>query len=121
MERLASRHDLGFVGETGVTANRRIALANKLFTYILAGIPGVASDIPAHRWLARRAGPAMSLYPVGSAEGLAAAIDEYLADGGAVLARARAHAHALGQRSLNWDVEKAVLVRKVEEVTTCRS
>jgi glycosyltransferase involved in cell wall biosynthesis len=120
MERLASRYDLGFAGETGATANHRIALANKLFTYILAGIPVVASDIPAHRWLARRAGPAMSLHPVGSAEGLAAAIDGFLAEGGAVLARARAHAYALGQQSLNWDVEKALLIRKVEEVAGCR-
>ena len=115
MERLASRYDVGFVGETGATANHRIALANKLFTYVLAGIPTVASDISAHRQLTQRLGPALRLYPVESAEGLAAAIDDYLADGGATLATARAHAYALGQQTLNWDVEKAVLVRKVEE------
>ena len=120
MERLASRYDLGFVGETGATANHRIALANKLFTYVLAGIPTVASDIPAHRQMAQRLGPALSLYPVESVEGLAAAFDELLCDDGATLARAREHAYALGQQSLNWDVEKVVLVRKVEEVTSCR-
>ena len=120
MERLASHYDIGFVGETGATPNHRIALANKLFTYVLAGIPTVASDIPAHQWLAQRLGPAMRLYPVESGEGLASAIDGYLADGGATLAQARAHAYALGQQSLNWDVEKAVLVRKVEEVLACR-
>ena len=120
MERLASRYDVGFVGETGATANRRIAVTNKLFTYVLAGIPTVASDIPAHRQMAQRLGPALRLYPVESAEGLAAAIDELLDDDGATLARARAHAYVLGQKSLNWDVEKAVLVRKVQEVTSCR-
>jgi glycosyltransferase involved in cell wall biosynthesis len=117
MERLAARYDVGLVGETGATANHRIALANKLFTYFLAGIPVVASDIPGHRWLAERTGPALSLYPVESAVGLAAAIDGFLDGDGATLAQARAHAHALGQQSLNWDVEKAVLIRKVQEVT----
>ena len=121
MERLASLYDVGFVGETGATPNHRIALANKLFTYVLAGIPTVASDIPAHRWLAKRLGPAVRLFPVESAEELASAIDGYLADGGATLAQARAHAYALGQQSLNWDVEKAVLIRTVEEVMVCRA
>ena len=120
MERLASRFDVGFVGETGATLNHRIALANKLFTYILAGIPTVASDIPAHHLLAPSAGSALSLYPVESAEGLALAIDGFLVNGGASLARARAHAYTLGQELFNWDVEKSVLIRKVEEVVACR-
>ena len=120
MERLASRYDVGLVGETGATANHHVALTNKLFTYILAGIPIIASDIHAHRRLALRLGPGMSLYPLDSAKGLAAAIDGFLDDGGATLARAREHVYALGQQSLNWDVEKAVLVRKVEESLACR-
>ena len=49
MERLAAVHDVGLVGETGHTPNRKIALTNKQFTYLLAGIPLVMSDIPAHR------------------------------------------------------------------------
>ena len=82
MERLASQYDVGFVGETGSTANRRIALTNNLFTYVLAGIPTIASDIPAHRQMAQRLGPALRIYPVESAEGLAAAFDELLGDDG---------------------------------------
>ena len=56
MERLAAIYDVGLVGETGHTPNRRIALTNKQFTYLMAGIPVVMSDIPAHRDIARAMG-----------------------------------------------------------------
>ena len=52
MERLAAAYDIGLVSETGHVENRRIALTNKLFSFVLAGIPVVASAIPAHRDLA---------------------------------------------------------------------
>ena len=51
MERLASVYDVGLVSETGSTRNRKIALTNKLFSFLLAGIPVVASAIPAHKQL----------------------------------------------------------------------
>jgi hypothetical protein len=119
MERLAAVYDIGLVGETGATLNRRIALTNKLFTFILSGIPAVISDIPAHREFALRAGPAVRLYPADSAQELAMAFDYFLRDGGSALAPARAHAHALGQQSLNWELEQSMLVERVEEALSC--
>lgn len=118
MDRLTSEYAVGFFGETGAAAKPRIALPNNSFNYVFASIPTVASDIPSHRWLAHRARPALSLDPVDSAEGLAAATDDLLGDDGATLARAREHAYALGQRSSNLVVEKGVLVQEVEEVTS---
>jgi glycosyltransferase involved in cell wall biosynthesis len=56
MERLAAAYDIGLVSETGHIENRRIALTNKLFSFVLAGIPVVASAIPAHRDLANALG-----------------------------------------------------------------
>ena len=38
MVRLASRHDLGLASELDAPPNRAISLANKKFTYLLAGI-----------------------------------------------------------------------------------
>ena len=115
MERLAANHDIGIVSETGVTLNRRIALTNKLFTFALAGIPAVISDIPAHREFAQFAGTSFQLYPVDDPGGLAQAIDGFLLGGGAPLAQSRAQAHSLGQLRLNWDVEKALLTGLVAE------
>lgn len=113
MERLAAPYDLGFVGETGATRNRRIALTNKQFTYLLAGLPSVMSDIPAHRAFAADAPGATTLYPVDDPDALARAWDDLLGDPER-LARARAAAFELGRRRFNWDLEQATLVRLVE-------
>ena len=60
MVRLASQYDLGLAAEIGETPNRNISLTNKLFTYLLAGVPILASDIDAHTQLASELGEAMS-------------------------------------------------------------
>jgi glycosyl transferase family 4 len=115
MERLAALYDVGLVGETGDTQNRKIALTNKLFSYLLAGVPAVMSDIPAHRAFAEQFGSAAArVYRVDDPDGLATALDALLCDKDA-LATARASAFALGQTRLNWDVEKSVLLERVAE------
>jgi len=109
MERLAAAYDVGLSGEPGHTANNRIALGNKLFSYLLAGIPALISDTPAHRAFAAEAGGAARLYPVDDAVSLAAALDTLLGDP-ASLAAARNAAWRLGQERVNWDVEQAKLL-----------
>ena len=49
MVRLAAAYDLGLSLETDVSENRRLCLTNKIFTYLLAGVPVVMSDTPAQR------------------------------------------------------------------------
>ena len=115
MEGLAAMHDLGLVAETGHTLNRRIALTNKLYTYALAGVPALMSDIPAHCRYASEAGSAVRLFRNGDATSLASAIDYFLDDSGARLAAAREAAFSLGQRELNWERERAVLTACVAE------
>lgn len=112
MERLASRHDLGLVAETGSSINRAIALTNKLFTYLLAGVPALVSDIPAHREIAS-ACESLILFQTENAVDLAAAIDRVLLNP-EDLARLRGLAWEAGQRTFNWDVEKAKLIELVE-------
>lgn len=109
LERLGAAYDLGYVGELAETANRRIALTNKLFSYLLGGVPVLASDIPAHRGMAEALGPAMALFPLRDPWALAAAIDGYLLHPDR-LAAARGHAWMLGQTRYNWDVEKRSLL-----------
>jgi glycosyltransferase involved in cell wall biosynthesis len=113
MERLAAAYDVGLVGETGHTPSRRIALTNKQFTYLLAGIPVVMSDTPAHCAFAPAMGDAVRLYPVDDPAGLAAALDALLSDP-ASLAAARNAAWRLGQERFNWDVEQTKLLRCVQ-------
>lgn len=108
MVRFAATYDVGLVGETGHTASRRIALTNKLFTYLVAGIPAIMSDIPAQRALAPGLGKAARIFPIDDPTALAAALDALLSDP-AALARARAAAWGLGQERYNWEREQAVL------------
>lgn len=113
MERLAAMHDLGLVAETGLTQNRQIALTNKLFSYVLAGIPAVLSDIPAHQAIQAELGSVVKLFRTGDPASLAAAVDAYLLASPSERATVRAAAFRIGQQSLNWDCEKAVLLDRV--------
>jgi glycosyltransferase involved in cell wall biosynthesis len=109
MEALAAQYDAGFVGETGWTANRRIALTNKQFTYLLAGLPSLMSATPGHADFAKGAEGAVSLFRVDDADDLTRAIDELFGDAGR-LSAARAAAYRLGQTRFNWEIEEAKLL-----------
>ncbi|MCP9849784.1 hypothetical protein [Cyanobium sp. Morenito 9A2] len=113
MERLAASYDLGLVSETGVTLNRSIALTNKLFTYALAGLPAMISDVPAHVAYARTAAGSVCVYRNHDPLSLANALDSHLIGDGLILASARQEAYALGQARLNWDSEQVLLLRCV--------
>lgn len=115
LERLGSVYDLGYVGERTDTPNRQIALTNKLFSYLIGGVPILATDIPAHRRLAPDLGEAISLSPTGDAAELSATLDRFLLHPGR-LASARADAWSLGQMRFNWDVEQRRLVELIEQL-----
>jgi hypothetical protein len=105
MELLASEYDIGFVGENGNTLNRKIALTNKQFTYILSGLPILMSDVPSHRIFSQEIPGASQLYPVEDSEFLARSMDEWLMNG-TVLAAARRVAWEFGQKRFNWEFER---------------
>jgi glycosyltransferase involved in cell wall biosynthesis len=114
MEGLASRYDAGLSTENGKTKSRSVALTNKLFTYLLAGIPPIMSDTPEQRTLATETGMADQLYPIDNANDLADVIDRMLSDS-VRLASARAVAYRLGREKYNWDSQKAVLLTAVRD------
>lgn len=113
MERLAAAYDLGLASETALTENHRYALANKIFSYLLAGVPVIASDVQSHRELAPEMGDAMTLFRIDDKAHLAAQLDQMLEDPDR-LSRARTHAYRLGASRFNWDHERAVLLACVE-------
>lgn len=115
LERLGGQYDLGFCGEFDVTVNRGIALTNKLFSYLLSGLPVIASDIAAHRDIQPLVGDAMVNFDMKDPAALAAALDGYLLNPDR-LASARAHAWRLGQDRFNWEVERESLTTVIEQV-----
>ncbi len=112
MEKLAAAYDVGLCGEIGHTLNRCIALTNKQFTYLLAGIPVLMSDIPAHRAFSCEANGAVELFGADCAESLATAIDRVLGNPER-LAAMRAAAWGLGHDKFNWSVGAERLVETV--------
>ena len=113
MTALAAGYDVGLAAEVGDTPNHEIALSNKQFTYLLAGLPTLMSDTPGHRAFAEEARGAVRLFTVGSALSLAQAMDDLFEDP-TWLASARAEAFRLGQERFNWEVEGAKLLACVE-------
>lgn len=112
LERLAAEYDLGYSGETGFSRNNMLALGNKLFSYLTSGLPVLASDIEAHRRIVPEFGEAMTLFSVGDADRLAAALDRYLLDPSR-LATARKSAWRLGHERYCWEAEQGKLLAAV--------
>lgn len=115
LERLAAAYDIGLSGEECGTKNSGIALSNKLFSFLLAGLPLAMSASPANLAFAKELGQAARIFPVGDADALADILDAWLGRP-EELAAARKAAWVLGQRRFNWDVEKQTYIAAIERV-----
>jgi len=109
MEQLAAAYDVGLVAETGHTASRRLCLTNKLFSFLVAGIPPLMSDTPAHCRFAAEAGLTDLIYPGEDPAALAGLLDRLLGDE-TRLADGRGRTWRLGQERYNWERERGQLV-----------
>jgi glycosyltransferase involved in cell wall biosynthesis len=114
LERAGAAFDIGFVGETGETRNRRIALTNKLFSYLTSGLPIVASGILAHSDIARSLDGAASLFDIGDSRRLASELDAIL-DNEVALGKARKHSWSLGQTAFCWETEAPKVVARIRQ------
>ena len=111
MVTLAAEYDLGLSLETDATQSRRLCLTNKIFTYLLAGIPVLMSDTPAQSELAPQLGAAGLLGSLDDPLTMSQALDR-LGDP-AVLGESKAMAWRLGRERYNWDYEKKALLASV--------
>jgi glycosyltransferase involved in cell wall biosynthesis len=120
MARLAAACDVGLALEIGDTRNSGLALSNKIFTYLLAGLPVLATATEAQAALGRELGPAIALTPIGDVRGMADAIRRWATDL-AALAAARQAAWALAETRYNWDIEQQRFLRVVRTALGDRS
>lgn len=116
MARLAAGHDLGLAIEPGRSRNNEIALSNKAFTYLLAGLPVLLSNTPAQRALGEQLVGAAFVINLEDPPGAAHLIDTYLSNV-ALQRSARAKAWCLGQRRFNWDLEQGIFLASVRAAT----
>ena len=116
MVRLAAQYDLGLSLETEVTESRKLCLTNKIFTYLMAGVPVMMSGTPAQYALAPELGAAASVVALADADGIAAALDRLASI--PTLTAAKQAAATLGRERYNWDREKSILLDAVARAFT---
>lgn len=112
MVRLCAPYDLGLALEKPVPLNRDLCLTNKLFAYLLAGLPLAYTPTRAQRSFAATLGPAAMQLDLLEPDAAAAALDAFL-DDVPRQQQSRAHAWSLGHGSHCWEVEQRTLIAEV--------
>jgi hypothetical protein len=112
MARLAANADVGLSIEQSTPLNRDICLTNKIFVYLLAGIPQVMSTTTAQLAFSRELGEAAIPCNMAAIGESAAKLDAFLSDHARVLA-ARECAVSLSRQRYCWDIESQILLRLV--------
>jgi len=113
MARLAARADLGLsTEEPPPPLNRDLCLSNKIFVYLLAGIPQLLSRTVAQAAFATGLGDAGLTADLADPAQTARKLDAFFADPGRVAA-ARRQAWTLAQSRYCWDVEKEIFLASI--------
>jgi len=114
MVRLAATADLGLSIEETSPRNRDLCLTNKLFVYLLAGIPQLLSNTRAQTMFAPEVGAAGLLADPNQIDETARTLDAFFGNP-TRLAESRAAAWRLGQEKFCWDVEQYAFLNVVEQ------
>jgi glycosyltransferase involved in cell wall biosynthesis len=114
---LCQGYDVGLAIEPGFSQNNRLALSNKAFTYMLAGLAVALTNTPGQRCLIDDLGPDAIGYEPGDASALAAGLTAWGADRGKLL-RAKQAAWEAAQRRWHWEhaQERGALLEAVDSV-----
>jgi hypothetical protein len=115
MARLAASAHLGLSLEQSFPRNRDLCLTNKIFTYLLAGVPVALTPTQAHRALAPELGAAAVNVELGAPAATAERLDQWF---GSEVANAAATAWRLGVDRFNWEREKSLLLAAVARALT---
>lgn len=115
MARLASEADLGLSVELPVPLNHDLCLPNKIFVYLMAGIPQILSSTTAQRSFGGELGEAALVCEMDQTDASASRIDALLGDPEAVR-RARTAAWEAAHGRYCWEIEKRVLLEAVATV-----
>jgi glycosyltransferase involved in cell wall biosynthesis len=108
-----TEHDIGLALEHPVSQNRRICVTNKLFTYLLASVPFVATETPGQQPIVQDLPDAARGYDPGDVDGFAAAVESLLDARCASEAALRA-----AKERYSWDVEKKTFLTVVSQTLT---
>lgn len=111
----ASQFDIGIASEPGFSMNNNIALSNKLFTYIHAGLAVLVSDTVSQNNFIGNNPEVGLVYKRGDANSITEIIIAYL-NKPELINTAKAHAYQLGQNTLNWENEQKKFLSIIREI-----
>lgn len=111
---LCRAYDIGLAVEPGFSRNNLLALSNKIFTYMLAGLALVLTDTPGQRPVADHLGSDAIVYQPGDVATLASGLKSWATNHGNLL-RAKAAAWQAAQRRWHWEhtLERGALLDAV--------
>lgn len=108
--RTAAAATLGLVPIRPIRLNHTLGDTNKLYEYLMAGLPVVASDLPEIRHVARQGDPPVGeIFDPDDAASIAEAVKRILSDQER-FARRRSEALRLARELYNWEVEQQKLL-----------
>jgi glycosyltransferase involved in cell wall biosynthesis len=113
MVRLAAEFDVGLSLEQSTPLNRDLCLTNKIFTYLLAGLPVIATATQAQSNLAQTLPDAIKLIDFGSPATTARQLDDWFNTPDAIENASKAAA-TYAQEIYNWDTEKTKLLSLIQ-------
>lgn len=105
----AAGYDIGLAIEPGFSVNNRIALSNKIFTYLCGGTAILFSDTPAQQAFYAQHPNVGFLYHAGDDQGLANQISRYWADRQLLQEHQQNSARLFASR-LNWHKEQEIFL-----------
>ncbi|MDF2434016.1 MAG: hypothetical protein JWP44_3647 [Mucilaginibacter sp.] len=112
---LAAQFDIGLAPEMGFSLNNKIALGNKVFTYLQSGLAVIASNIPSHSaFLAQYSETGKTFSDVND---LAAILTAYNEDR-ELLYQTKKNAFTIGQTQLNWEKESKKFLKVINDTLT---
>lgn len=112
---IAATHDIGFATEPGRDENNRIALSNKLFTYLLAGNAVILSATPAQLLFYNENPDIGTVYQCGDINGLAAVLKRYIKEPELIMHQKKA-ALQLAAEKYNWEKEQQILLNCIRPI-----
>jgi glycosyltransferase involved in cell wall biosynthesis len=113
MVRASAEYDVGLALELPHTQNRRMCLANKVFTYLLSGNAAIGTATPAQQKLLAGLGTAAAIYRPGDAAAMAAHLRRWH-DNREALDEARRCAWSWGERRYHWEFEQRFFLEAVD-------
>jgi glycosyltransferase involved in cell wall biosynthesis len=110
----ASQFDIGLGLEPGFCINNDLALSNKIFTYLQAGLATIVSNTSAQKALLLQYPEIGKIYERENIPALAAIINYYFEDKDALF-KAKINSYIAAREVLNWETEREKFLTVVKE------